>query len=292
MGFKRKAVKKFSRSKRMRMVVHNVRPLAIRHPRKNVSLTTRSLSATTIRKSRPLTKRRIQRFRRNLWAASDILTKYKAIFSNSFSQTVVAVPNQSQVTINDCLNEANPFWTAAGGLQAIHTNNPNTVIPTLNPETLFVRHGTVQLTIYNQTVNGTAPQLDPVTIRVQLVYTRQQRRNFSDANFVAPAEEWLNTIVAQWPKSRLNTLQDEADYSEYYHMPVMERQISLKPGDSFTMSHRLKPKRFNADEFARGGRYPRWVIYASPDADSENILVPPILNLVFSYRLGFTVNDV
>lgn len=199
----------------------------------------------------------------------------------------------TKIHVSDAIQETNPFWTVGGGLMPV---NFGSGAPALSPNKIFVRGGMIECTVGYPAVGldaGTgalAAQADDINICVQLIYVKQQRRNYTDANNVAPNAEWTTTTLALWPRARSARLQDEPDYEQYYWQPVLERSMNLKVGDSMTLTHKIHPRRIDADQFNKGfGFFPRWVVYMTNNTNDDS--VRSRVEVTKSYRLFFTVED-
>lgn len=261
--------------------------------KRTTTITSRQLSGTTgLFKYKKLTPRRKKQFQRTLWNASNIKQKFKAdqSFTTHVVSSLISV-NGSGMAVAEAFDRSNPFWTAGGGLRAVNFADPP-VLPSLNPNTVFVRGGIIECTVgLNQNPSQELVDYDSQEMVIQLVYPKQQQRNYTNTNDVAPRVEWLSVTGGLWPRSRMSLLQDEADYDEYFYQPVLTKTMTLRPGDSISVQHKLRPKRVDADQWTRGfgASFPIWILYNRPNSSSES--VAPTFDFTRSYRVAFTVED-
>jgi hypothetical protein len=276
-------VRKFSRSKRMRMVVYNAKPLAIRGARRRSSrqpqINTRSLRAVDVRgRGRKLSKRQ---WRNILWR--DTIAKEKFHSVQSLQGTFVTPANQTQqnTTVAEVFDNANPFWTAAGGVQP---NTPAGTAPSLNPNRVVVRGGLISITIHNPVVT-----VEDLKVRVQLIYPKMQTTRWNTTTRTNnPLVDWIAALPN--PSTLDFTLQDWAEYADFFYPPVMDKQFILRSGDATTFKSRLRVQSIDADLFKMGGGslFPRFIIYSSNIGSSTAITA----STQITSNLSFCVVDI
>jgi len=289
MAFKRKrAVKKFSRSSRLKLAVRGSRRVATRS-RKNVSYTSRNNAAVSIRSRRPLTARKRRQFRNALWTASSLKQKYRSIIqtAGNFTAGVATSSVLAVFGFQNAIEQTNEFWTAAGGLQAISFQDVNPIAtPTLVPKTIFLRGGMITWNFTSRPDNQ-----DAILCRVQLVYMKGQQRNITDTGS-GDARLWLDRMVTNFGTLPIGmTVEDMADFDQYFHRPILDKEVLLRPGESMKLNHKLRAKRIDADAFTRGtGCFPVWFTYRSQQ--SVGIVDgAETVNMTWGHNISFTVED-
>lgn len=309
MGFKRKrAVRKFGRSKRMRMVVHNARPLAVRAPRRRRSVF--SQSSRQLNSSNPFAfrskKLSKKAYRRALYNATRFKTHYRTVFAATDTQ-----PTPNNVTFITATAYAalstlslSEFWhSTTGGLQdpsfgevpswagATDANDPLTII---------LRGGRLWMTC--SLGLGT---VDTCKIRVQLVFAKQGSRNVTDtaaSNTVGipgAAGGWLGTTGINVNGAGFTTgttrpigwdISQAPDFEEYFYKPVVDRSMDLKAGDAVTVYWKVKPVKIDVGPFKDGACYaPYWFVYLGQDNNSNAALENVVTTL--GHNMSFAVGD-
>lgn len=298
MAFKRKRVyapksswggkKRRTLRKRGSRFKRNVR----RMPRM-ASNNTRSTGATNMLVGRRKLNKR--KFNNILWNMTVPMQHYRSAAAQSVAVSVsVNVPVGNWVmTAFTPLSETNPFWTVTGGLQAVNfALTP--VPPTLSPNTVIIRGGFTRLAVKN---NDTAV-VDVLRIRIQKAYVKQQLRNYTDANSVSPFSEWLAETVNDFNitagvtvgQANSLTIADRADYDEYLHRPVDDKEMLLQPNDEFEVKEKMHVKKVDCDAFARGGKYyPIYFVYIGNEGSAGGAAVS--CNVLTSHNLSFAVVD-
>jgi len=202
----------------------------------------------------------------------------------------VSVGNWQVVSVLP-MSETDPFWTLLGGLQATQFSTVPTP-PTLNPATVVIRGGMTRVAIRNTSTDG-----DTLRIRVQKVYWKQQKRNFTDGNDVAPASEWLAETITDFNNgigiglgsSDALTLCDRADFDEYFYRPVDDKEMLLNQSEEFEVKQKMHVKKVDCDQFTRGFKYyPLYLIYFGNQVASG---AGNSLNIITSFNLSFSVVD-
>lgn len=188
-----------------------------------------------------------------------------------------------------------PFWTAGGGIQSVNFGTGGVpVTPNLQPNTVVLRGGFTRIAVRNISANS-----DSFRVRLQKCYFKQQTRNYTDANSVAPASEWLadtvlnfNTLAAVvLGQANSITLQDRADYDEYLHRPLDDKEMLLGPGEEFEIKEKLRVKKIDADSFTRGGKYfPIYFVYLGNETTTGG--AANAVNVSVSHNLSFSVVDI
>jgi len=268
-----------------------------RKNRRTTGFTSRSTGFSSGLFSRPrkLTFRRRRQYRNEAWKRSSLDQKFKAIESfNTFTgvlSALTASPVWTHIKLYEAFDRSAPFWTPGGGLRGTNFAIP-IVIPTLTPNKVFIRGGIIELGVGYalRNIEGTSTESDMLNVSIQLVYPKQQQRNFTNANDVAPRFEWTSQTATLWPRKRLARLQDEADYDEYFHPPVIDKTFTMTPGSSINLRHKLRPKIIDTDQWMRGfGSFPIWIIYSNANTLMDTTL--PACEHTRSYRVSFTLLD-
>jgi len=189
------------------------------------------------------------------------------------------------------MTETSPFWTVAGGIQPL-AFSVVPAPPVLNPQTVIIRGGMTRLAFRN-----TSTDSDTLRVRIQKVYYKQQKRNFSDGNDVAPASEWLNQTIINFNNgsgvslgsSETLTLQDSADYDEYFYRPIDDKEMLLQQAEEFEVKEKLRVKKIDCDQYTRGAKYfPVYFIYVGNQVAAG---AGQTFNIISSFNLSFSVVD-
>lgn len=248
--------------------------------RQNKDISTRTLNA--VRTPNQLSGRLLSKraYRSKLWEATRFHTKFKAAFSKSNAISTPATFNSLNWGQVQVFDNSVPFWTSAGGLNPQHQG---AAVPTLAPNYVVIRGGTIKFGF----VVGTT-QTDDIVARYQLIYPKQQLTRYNSlVQTNMPIVDWLAAIPT--PQNDEWKLQDAGDYSEFFHPPVMDKTIVLKPGDFNETFHKLKITRFDADDFTYGRSFfPYLVVYAKNAANNAAVT----LGIRTSYNLSFVIMDI
>jgi len=209
--------------------------------------------SSDIRQQRP--RANIKRWRSILWNMSTPLTHYRSAATRSNSFSGATGGNHDLFNFNALSVSNVPFWTVAGGVLPVSFG---TAAADVVADYYVLRGGMISI----HTIAAPSNE-DDLEVRIQLIYPKQQWRNFQNANNVSPRQEWYDVISATYPKNVGQTLQDEPDYDTYYHRPILDKVMLLKPGDGNKMQHKLKVNKIDADEFRRGmgPAQPEWMVY-------------------------------
>lgn len=284
---RKRAVKKFSRASRMRLVVRGSRHVA--RTKKNNSYTSRANIASTIRFRKPLTARKRRAFRNAMWTASSLKQKYRSIIqtAGNFNAGVATSSVLAVFGFQNAIEQTNEFWLATGGLQPITFQDVNPIaVPTLTPKTIFLRGGMITWNFTARPDNS-----DCILCRVQLVYMKGQQRNITDTG-AGDARLWLDRMVTNFGTLPIGmTVEDMADFDQYFYRPVLDKEVLLRPGESMKLNHRLRAKRIDADAFTRGaGTFPVWFTYRSQQSVGivDNA---EVVNMTWGHNISFTVED-
>lgn len=215
------------------------------------SLSTRPRSNIRVGGRRKGSRKAWNRKLRNI---TDVGTHHKATHvMGTFTYATPAALGQQAIAAVSVLDEANPFWTAGGGLQP---DSFGLGVPTFGTDTYVIRGGKAYYTFSNPIANSC------VVIRIQVIYPKQQvMQAASHVTTNVPLFDYFTAITAG--TTVLHTpIQDFADYSEYFHPPVMDQECLLQAGETVQWEYKLPIKKVNADAFQRGASfYPYWFIY-------------------------------
>jgi len=229
-------------------------------------------------------------FRNLLWNSTVMKQHYRSVLNTA--DTDLTTPNvhgQVNVASYFALNPAQlattAFWLAAGGLRNV---NYNTAIPTLAPNSVVLRGGTV-----NMCVSLNPTRVNTCRVTIFLAYAKQQYRS---ALATVPAagsgmiNEWISTLASNMPFPNTWDMTDEADYSEYFYAPVMRKTMDLRPGDAIEVHHKLKVRKIDCDAFVRyGPGMPHWFVTYGQINNSDG--ATEVLEVTQGYNLSFAVVD-
>lgn len=208
---------------------------------------------------------------------TDLSTHHKATHvMNAVSTATPAVVGQQTIGILSMLDEANPFWTAGGGLQPDSFGGG---VATFGTDTYVIRGGKSYLSISNPIANVC------MLFRIQVVYPKQQvTQASSHVTTNVPMIDYINAITAG--TTVIHTpIQDFADYSEYFWPAVLDKEVLLQAGESVQFEYKLPIKKVNADAFQRGiDFYPYYVLYFAniQSAVAESVVVIQTYDLSFA----------
>lgn len=239
------------------------------------NISTRSLRAvnTGIRTKRlPLTKKA---WRRQLWRESLTQQKYKSTLVTTTTTSTPSTAVDCVWAVHEVFDNSNPPWTSAGGLNPV---NNGAAVPTLSPVKVVFRGGKIWAS-----VSHPSTATDDARVVIQWIYPRQQvTRFFSTIRTNMPIVDWQTNIPTTQPIGW--KLQQAGDYEQYYHQPVREKEILLKPGDSFEDSMPIRIKRIDAESFTNGlDSNVRLVTYVS----NVNAAAAQTLRVTKSYNVSF-----
>jgi len=263
-GRKRKSTALAVRSSRRRLATRR------RPRRRTVTVGSRQLTAQNAFTFRSK-KVSARRWRQMLWRDSAMKTHYRSI--QTFAPGVGLSTPANTFELNFLRTSAMvplpglEFWKTLGGMQdpsfgiGVDWAQPSGAgVP--EPITIIVRGGVMCLRVANPSTT------DTINIRAQLIFTKSQTRDA--ANAVAS-----NTLIAYeaaigtGPRPLSWSIQAAPDYSQYYHPPIMDKSIDLKPGDDINFFHRMKVFKLDCEQFKRGASwFPIWVVYASQSVDT------------------------
>lgn len=247
----------------------------------NKSYSSRSVATTNAGYRKPLTKAKRRQFKRNLWNATDVMQKYRSNISGTYTQLTPLGVTSGSYTLIPAMTTTTPFWTVSGGLEEVNFGGG---APTLDPNVVFLRGGA--LDIQGSLASNAG---DPVRLRIQLIYPKQQLRNAADTADTSPFATWIAAIPSTFTQSR--TLQDLPDYDEYLYRPVMDKEILLRPGENMVLKHKLRAKKIDCDQFTRAmGSTPYWMTYSWQTFDS-GAGAQETIQFNYSYSVSFTVAD-
>ncbi|ALE29742.1 coat protein [Lake Sarah-associated circular virus-36] len=249
-----------------------------RRSKKAVGLSTRTLAPTDFHtKGRMLKKRQ---WRNLLWRNTLTSEKYRSIL---MATTGLSTPG-NHTTANwsdlEIMSNTQPFWTSAGGMQPV---NQGSGVPTLAPDHIIIRGGTFYFSMINPLGNTT-----DIRVRLQLLYPKQNITRYASlVRTNVPLIDWITSLGGNQPT--IWRMQDAGDYNQYYYNPVMEKEIILKPGDSFEEYRKMKVQRLDTEAFLNGAAgFPSWLVYISnlDGAAVQNVTV------VSGHSLSFALADV
>jgi len=232
--------------------------------RGNLSITTRTTAPRSV-KTKTLTKSKRAAYRRALWNSTITETKNKSVLATS--TTITTPPNTVSQTVGfaTIFNETTPFWLVTGGNQS----NTFGVAAGDNVRATYVIRGGKFYWI----ITCNPASADNVSLRYQLIYPKQQSRNSTDTAFGTPISDWTTAFVAATHPIG-STAQEFPDYKEYFHLPILDKEVILRPGEACKEERRIKITKIDHDEFQRGGgKFPYLFIYVhgTTDATADTI---------------------
>jgi len=270
------------------------RKWAARSRRPTDVVTSRDLSASDAQKYRGKLISR-PNYRSLLWDTTLMKQHYRSVYN--VSNTDFVTPNvHGQVNVSGFLalnplnTAATAFWlggAGGGGLRPVNYNVAGTV-PTLAPNSVVIRGGIIK---FSAASNPTA--INTCQVMIFLAYSKGQMKS---ALGTVPAagsgslNEWLANLgtLSPYPSSWDPT--DEADYSEYFHPPIVKKMMDLKPGDNFDVVHRLKTTKIDADNYLRyGAGMPHWIVTYGQVNNSNG--ATEVIESTAGYNLSFSVVD-
>lgn len=251
-----------------------------KYGRRGTDISTRTLAARTVgqRRSRMLPRRA---WRSLLWKDTLPLQKYKAILSANQTFNTIATGGSEASYVVETMDNSQPFWTGAGGLLPV--TNGGTV-PVLSPYKLVVRGGSIWISLTNN-----PESTDDVEVTVQWVYPRQQTTRYNSLTRTNnPLTDWIaGWLAGTYPLGV--RAQNIADYEQYFHPPMREKTIILKPGDSFRDSINLRIKRIDSESFQNGfDQFARVFIYCRNMYSTTSVMTIHGQN---GYNVSFCVVD-
>jgi len=284
MGFKRKAaVRKYTRSKRMRMVVHNVRPLATRRPlrRRTTGFSTRTLNPVSVQKKggRKLSKRA---YRNLLWRSTVPMTKYKSARSFLTTQATPVGVTTKSIRFHNAMSPTatEEFYRVGGGLQDINFG----ITPNLGVDlsSVIIRGGM----LFIQLVPN-PDAADNVIVTVELRRMRQQISNAADTAVSNTGTDY-RTAVEATNRPLTWTLDDSPDSQEYFTRAYLRKTMVLPPGQMMRVEHRLRVEKWDTAEFERGSRAWVWLVMLSQVNDVA--AAAETVQIVRGHDLSFTAS--
>jgi len=215
--------------------------------------------------------------------------------TGSVNQTVFMVPFFTQ-------DNNTVFYKTAGGLQDPGFGSvPNWAGTgaTADPLVVYLRGGRCWISV---TCGGA--DVDPIRVRVQLIWPKQQQRSVTDGSdstalgFPGTSTGYLGTSgINPTTVGHAGTLrpiswsfQDAPDYSQYFYPPVVDKSILLQQNQSTEIFWKIKPTKIDTDNFKRGaGWYPWLIVYASEQGDRDG--APEAVYVVRGFNMSFSVSD-
>jgi len=230
-----------------------------RVPRGGLSITTRSQTARNV-KVPSLTKRSHKAYRRALWNNTLTSEKFKSVRAQTTTTTTPASATTESILITSVFDEANPPWTATGGNQS---SRFGTAAGSGSPEAVVFRGGIMHWTIHN---NST----DNINVRYQLVWPKQQFMRADDTvSTNVPLRDYI-IFLTSTPLPIGQTLQSLPDYPEYFHQPVIDKEVIIRQGEACKESKKIKLKRIDAEKMNRGlGCFPYIFLYYNGTGDAS-----------------------
>jgi len=242
----------------------------------------RSRRRTRFRRPRFNTRRRFVRrnpkkkynpgkWRRHLLSDTHSNTHYRSLLATPFAHTTgtLGANNILRFDKHLALPIATPFWTAAGGAQAVDTGNP---VPGFG-RNIVIRGGRITCQI---SLRSTATETVKVT--VFLVY----RKPCSDATILPVAGD--RSIL--WDPSV------EADFTRYGRV-LWKKQAILEPqtgSASVQMFHNLRPQKVDHENFEQSGSHLEWVTcYQKISATGAAIVT---LDVIQGHSLSFSGDEI
>lgn len=250
-------------------------------------------------------KLKLNRWRRALFSATRFKTHFRSVLATT---DTVATPN-TVTTLTPYTTPAlvtvlsNEFWHTNGGLQDPSFGElPSWAAAgeAADPITIILRGG--RLWVTTSLPLGT---VDTCKIRIQLIFAKQQARNFADsavsnslgipgttAGYLGTAG--INLFGAGFAAGTTRpigwSIDQAPDFEQYFYKPVLDRSIDLKAGDSLTTFWKIKPVKIDVGPFKDGAGYaPHWMIYLGQDNNSNGAVENVVVTI--GHNLSFAVGD-
>lgn len=240
---------------------------------------------TGVNQTRQWRSRRLPKrvYRKKVWDQTFGKQVYKAISTDQ--QTDLSTPNnatQAALSMFSAFDLGFPFWTTGGGLQPISFGVAAT---SLTSRKYIIKGGEIGLT-----VTATNTVSNPIRVRIQLIYLKEQFLDTTGLNTSNTAAAYISATLATWPQPFINSVQNRPDYHEYFSKPYLDMERVLNNNEFFTVKHRVGLHVIDADEYVRGAGFcPFWIVYSSQvnntPAGSETI------NIVRQSSLSFVEAD-
>lgn len=232
-----------------------------------------------------------KRWRSMLWRDTAAKQHFRSIVNSNPALSTPTGVTSLNFAIASCFSSLNTtlFWRTAGGFQDSGFGSrpawqaaPGVGVP--EAVQLIIRGGMIWISIANPSLS------DTIQCRVQLAWTKSQQRNTTDTAVSNTFNDYATAIVASNPRPIGWDVTSAPDYSEYLHQPVMDKSMTLKPGDDCMFAHRLKPVMLDADEFTReAGWFPYWMVYLGQKVDGNALA--QAMTVTLGHNLSFCMMD-
>lgn len=231
-------------------------------------------------------------YRSKLWNDSIMSTHYRSIISNLLATTAPVGVNTIDMGIFGAFRipPNTPFWkSGVGGLQDPSfgivpdwANPSGAGIP--EPTTIIIRGGRMFLTIANPSTT------DTINVRAQLVYPKASLLNTTATANSNTLSDYITAIASGNPRPISWSAQAAPDYSQYFHKPVLDKTMDLKPGDDLMLMFKIRPCKLDVQPFLRGsGNFPFWFVYCGQRVDTTAGAQAMTLNV--GHNISFCVMD-
>lgn len=250
-------------------------------------------------------KLRKSAYRRNLFNITRFKTHFRTVNAASDAvgtpNSVVAVAPFMTFALSNVLGTE--FWHTNGGLQDPSFGEvPSWAAANeaADPLTIILRGGRLWLT-----TSLNVGTVDTCKIRVQLIFTKNQSRNFADGansntlGVPGTVDGYVGTagINLYGPGFGAGTnrpigwdISQAPDFEQYFYKPVLDRSYDLKAGDSMTTFWKVKPVKIDVGPFKDGAGYcPIWFVYVGQDNNSN--AASETVTVVKGHNMSFAVGD-
>lgn len=211
-----------------------------------------------------------QRYRAQLLNSTLFKPHYRSVFTvSAVATTPIGTSTATKIALVPILNlagSANPFWTVAGGTQAIDTG---VAVPTFNSSSMILRGGRSSMSIGNNSL------VDAVRLRCWLLKTRP---NSSGTHGTFNA---ITTVPTQWDPTVF------PDFHESFKIVQFFEHILLPGSRPFELYRHLKVQKIDFDEWTNNENTYVWVFTIAQMTDIDTPATSSV-TYVNSYNLAFS----
>lgn len=264
MAFKRKRVFAPRRSSGKRRRNAGFRRRRASSRRSNLGFTSRASNARSFMsmfKRKPFSARR---FRRELFSETKFKSHYRSVASVSTARATGISATDANVFSTFALNNAVPFWTAAGGARPIDNG---TAVPPFSSD-IAIRGGKVEFNLQNiDVVQEGSITTSVLKVKFWYIYTVGN----VDTTIIPLVENnmWDPTCTSEW-NQRLGKV---------YHY----EEVLLQPGEAFSFIRKIRPTKIDQNRFLNFDHSPLFLYQVVPlGTDSGIYNVKNGWNLSFS----------
>lgn len=238
-------------------------------------------------------------WRRSLYLSTRHANHYRSIAATSLGMNTAISGGLADTSLQSMMAQpcfsvvnGNEFWKIAGGLQDTNFGiSPVWSGVGVNPPgSIIIRGGRIWISVTDPSGSS-----DPVKIRVQLVFAKQQQRNFGDTAPSNTFNDWLLSAGAINFNNGLRPVGWDItcapDWEQYFYKPVMDKSFEVRPIEGVTHYWKIKPVKIDTGSFQVGaGWFPWWLVYLNEVTQSDN--VAETMRVVIGHNISFAVGDI